>query len=135
MALDLVKTNLSAKAETGVEFELMLPSLNEGTGAYITVRGTNSPRVKAHSKRVFSQMQAKEQNAKRRGKEVDQMSLDEAEEMAIDSAIIRVIGWRGITEDEKEIEFNDTEARRIFKEHDWIRAAVLEESDNVANFI
>lgn len=135
MALDLIKTNLSEKAETGFEFELMLPSLNEGTGAFITVRGTNSPKVKAFSKRVFNQMQAKETSARRRGKDVDNMSLDEAEEMAIDSACIRVIGWRGISEGENEITFSEENARRIFKEHDWIRSAVLEESDNVANFI
>ena len=135
MALDLNVTNLSEKAETGYEFELMLPVVNEGTGAFITVRGSNSPKVKAHSKRVFNQMQAKEQQAKRRGREVEVRTLDEAEEMAIDAAGVRVIDWKGIEEGGKALKATEENIRKVLKEHEWIRSAVLEESDNVANFI
>lgn len=135
MTLDLNVTNLSEKAEAGYEFELMLPVVNEATGALITVRGSSSPKVKTHSKRVYNQMQAKEQQAKRRGKEADQMTLDEAEEMSIESAVIRIIGWKNITKGKTVIEFTPENAREILKDHEWIRSAVLEESDNIANFI
>lgn len=135
MALDLNVTNLSEKAEAGYEFELMLPVVNEGTGAFITVRGSNSPKVKEHSKRVYNKMQRKEAMAKRKGKEAEQMTLEEAEEMSIESALVRIVGWKGITEGKTVVDFTPDNAMRILKEHDWIRTAVLEESDNVANFI
>lgn len=79
-------------------------------------------------------MQVKEQQLKRKGKEVE-FSLDEAEEMAVDSASIRVITWRGLEEDGKEIKPTDENIKRIMKELDWVRSQVLEESDIAANFI
>lgn len=79
-------------------------------------------------------MQVKEQQLKRKGKEVE-FSLDEAEEMAVDSASIRVITWRGLEEDGKEIKPTEENIKRIMKELDWVRSQVLEESDIAANFI
>lgn len=133
--LDLKVTNLSAKAEEGYEFELRIPQSNEGTGAFIKVRGASSPKVKAYAKKTFNTMQMKEAQAKRKGRDPEQMTLDEAEDMAIESALVRIIDWRGITEGKTVIEFNEENARRILREHDWIRTQVLDESDIVANFI
>lgn len=79
-------------------------------------------------------MQVKEQQLKRKGKEVE-FSLDEAEEMAVDSASVRVITWRGLEEDGKEIKPTEENIKRIMKELDWVRSQVLEESDIAANFI
>ena len=79
-------------------------------------------------------MQVKEQQLKRKGKEVE-FSLDEAEEMAVDSASVRVISWRGLEEDGKEIKPTEENIKRIMKELDWVRSQVLEESDIAANFI
>ena len=76
----------------------------------------------------------KEQQLKRKGKEVE-FSLDEAEEMAVDSASVRVISWRGLEEDGKEIKPTEENIKRIMKELDWVRSQVLEESDIAANFI
>lgn len=133
MAFDIVKTNLAEKAELGYEFEVKLPD-GSPTDFFITVRGTQSPKVKGHSKKVFNQMQVKEQRLKRKGKEVE-FSLDEAEEMAVDSASIRVITWRGLEEDGKEIKPTEENIKRIMKELDWVRSQVLEESEIDANFI
>lgn len=133
MAFDIVKTNLAEKAELGYEFEVKLPD-GSPTDFFITVRGTQSPKVKGYSKKVFNQMQVKEQQLKRKGKEVE-FSLDEAEEMAVDSASVRVITWRGLEEDGKEIKPTDENIKRIMKELDWVRSQVLEESDIAANFI
>ena len=135
MALDLKVTNLSALSEAGYEFELKLPDTNLGTGGFITVRGSNSPKVKEHGKKAFSTMQMKETMAKRKGRDLDPMSLDEAEEMAVESALVRIINWRGITEGKDELKFEPDTARRILKEHDWIRSQIIDESDALANFI
>lgn len=135
MALDLVKTNLSEKAEAGYEFELKMPGTDEPLGAFITVRGTESPKVKAYGKKVFREMQLKETQAKRKGREPDQMTIEDAEDMAIESALVRMIGWRGIEEDEKEVKFSDENVRRILREHGWIRQQITDESDLISNFI
>lgn len=132
MAFDIVKTNLAEIAEAGYEFEVKLPD-GSPTDFFITVRGTQSPKVKAFSKKVFNQMQIKEQQAKRKGKDVD-FSLEEAEDMAIASAVVRIVSWKGLEEDGKEIKHTEENAKRIMRELDWVRAQVLEEADIAANF-
>lgn len=135
MGFDLSKNDLNKSSEAGYKFELMLPDGVSQTGAFLTVRGTNSPTVKAYGRKKFQEMQAEEQRAKRRGKEVDPMTLDEAEELAIETAFVRLIGWEGIEENGKAVEFNEANAKRILKEHSWIREQIINESDNVSNFL
>lgn len=134
MSLDLAKTNLADAADAGYEFEIKLPGSGEGTGAFITVRGEMSKTVKAYARQKFREFQLREQQAKRRGKTVDDLTLEEAEEMAVESAVVRVIGWRGITENGKEVAFSKENAERIFTEHSWIREQVMEESNQILNF-
>ena len=134
MSLDLAKTNLAEAADAGYEFEIKMPGTGEPTGAFITVRGEMSKTVKAYARQKFREFQLKEQQAKRRGKEVEEMTLEEAEELAIESATVRVIGWRNITENGKEVAFSKENAARIFAEHGWIREQVMEESGQLINF-
>lgn len=134
MSLDLAKTNLSEAADAGYEFEIKLPGSGEGTGAFITVRGEMSKTVKAYARQKFREFQLKEQQAKRRGKANEDLTLEEAEDLAIETAIVRVIGWRGITENGKEVAFSKENADRIFREHSWIREQVMEESGQLLNF-
>lgn len=129
---DLTKNDLSVAAEAGYEFELMLPT-GEATGAFITVRGEQSPAVKAYGRKMFNLYQQKQKIAKRRGKE-DDLDLDEAEDMSVEAAYVRLIGWKGIAESGKAVEFNADNAKRILKQHSWIREAVMEESTNLHNF-
>ncbi len=133
MAFDIVKTNIAELAETGYEFEVKLPD-GSPSEFFITVRGQHSPKVKAYSKRVFNQMQIKEQQAKRKGKELD-ISLEDAEDLAVESAVVRIVTWRGLEEDGKEVKFTEDNAKRIMRDLDWVRSQVLEESDIAANFI
>lgn len=129
---DLTKNDLSVAAEAGYEFELMLPT-GEATGAFITVRGEQSPAVKAYGRKMFNLYQQKQKIAKRRGKE-DDLDLDEAEDMSVEAAYVRLIGWKGIAESGKAVEFNADNAKRILKQHSWIREAVMDESTNLHNF-
>lgn len=131
--LDLAKTNFTEAAEAGYEFELKLPT-GEETGAFITIRGDQSKTVKAFARRKYTEMKQKEQAARRRGKDPEEITLEEAEELAIEAATIRVIGWKGITENGKPVEFNAENAARIFKEHPWIREQITEESALLLNF-
>lgn len=135
MSFDLSKNNFSQKAEAGFEFELTLPETFEPTGAFITVRGDNSPAVKAFGRRKFQEFQQREAVAKRKGKEVEPMTIDDAEELSVENAVIRTISFRGFAENGKEIAFSKEEAERIYTEHAWIREAVIQESSNLRNFL
>lgn len=134
MAFDLARHNYTEIAEAGYEFELKLPGTGEGTGVFITVRGDQSKTVKAFGRKKYSEFKLREQQAKRRGKDVEDMTLEEAEELSVESAIVRVIGWKNITENGKDVPFTKENAERIFKEYSWIKDQVLEEAGQLLNF-
>jgi hypothetical protein len=48
--------------------------------------------------------------------------------------MIRLVGWNGITEGGKKVEFSKEKAQEVLKAHPWIRELIVNESANVANF-
>lgn len=131
--LDLVKKDPAAIAEAGYEFTLTLPDGTE-TDAKVKVRGSSAPAVRAHAKRVYNEMQMRIQAARKRGKEPEEISIEEAEQMAAKNAAVRVIGWSGVGENGKEIEFTPAEAERLFAKYPFFREQVMEESEDLHNF-
>lgn len=138
MGLNLTKTNLAEKAEAGYEFEVLMPGTNEPLGAFIKVRGKESKAVVAYARRKFNEMQMREKEARRKGKEYE-MTLDEIEDNTIENAVTRIISWRGIEEGEgkavAEVPFTKENAERILREYPWIREQVLEQSSDLLNFL
>jgi len=131
MGFDLKKKNLSEIAEAGYEFELRLPGSNEKTGAFVTVRGDQSKVVKAYIRKKFDEIQTRN-NSKRKGNDV---TLEEAEEMAVEAAVVRIIDWNGIEEDGKPVPFTKENATRLLTEHSWIREQIQEEASEQLNFL
>lgn len=131
--LDLSKNDPSKQAEAGYTFNVVMPDGTK-TDATITVRGSNSPVVKNYSRRVYQEFKVREQQAKRRGREVEELTLEEAEELAAQSAAVRVIGWTGIGEEGKEVKFSKEKAREVMLAHSWIREAVMQEAADLTNF-
>ncbi|MEG2307192.1 MAG: hypothetical protein RSB94_07625 [Erysipelotrichaceae bacterium] len=134
MAFDIKKINLAEQAEAGHEFEVKLPD-GSSTDFFITVRGNLSPKMKKYSKDLFNKMQMKELQAKKRNKGEQPIDLDEAEATLIESAVARIVTWKGLEDDGKVVEPTQENIVRIMTELDWARTQVLEESDNAANFI
>lgn len=134
MAFDLVKNNLSTIAEAGYEFEITLPGSGEGTGAFVTVRGSESKTVKAYQRKKFAEYQMRQKTARKRGRDEDDLSLEEAEELAVEAAVGRIIQWKGLEESGKEVLFSPENATRILTEHSWIREQVMEASNDLLNF-
>lgn len=130
---DLSKNNLSEVAEAGYTFELKLPT-GAATGVMIKVRGEESKIVKQYGRKKYAEMQMKQQAARRRGKDVEDMSLEEAEELAVEQAVMRIIDWTGLADKGKEVPFTKESATAILTEHSWIRTAVMEESNQLLNF-
>ena len=134
MSFDLNKDNFSTAAEQGVELELILPT-GAGSGAYLTIIGDNSKTVKAYSRKKFQEYQMKVQIAKRKGKEPEELSLEEAEELAVEAAAVRVMGWKGFTEDGKEVKFSKEKLNEVLTQHPWVREFVMQESSNIFHFV
>lgn len=134
MSFDLNKDNFSTAAEQGVELELILPT-GAGSGAYLTIIGDNSKTVKAYSRKKFQEYQMKVQIAKRKGKEPEELTLEEAEELAVEAAAVRVTGWKGFTEDGKEVKFSKEKLNEVLTQHSWIREFVMQESSNIFHFV
>lgn len=138
MGLNLTKNNLAEKAEVGFEFEVVMPGTNEPLGAFIKVRGKESKVVVGYARRKYNEMQVREKEARRKGKEYE-MTLDEIEESTIENAVNRIISWRGVEEGEdknvKEVPFTKENAERILRDYPWIREQVLEQSSDLLNFL
>jgi len=133
MAFDLVKQDFNKAAEAGFTFELKLPT-GEASGAKLTVIGDMSPTVKQYSRKKFSEYQMKQSLAKRKGRDLDEMSLDEAEELAVEAAMVRLVDWKGIQEAGKEVAFSKEKAKEVLTQHSWIREAVMAEAADLTNF-
>ena len=129
---DIKTHDFSAAAADGYSFNLKLPT-GADSGAKLTILGDLSPTIKNYSRKRFAEYQQRQQIAKRKGKE-EEISLDEAEEMAVENALVRLIGWEGITEDGKEIKFSKEKAREILTAHSFIRDQIISESQDVLNF-
>ena len=133
MAFDLNQHNFSTSAQEGFTFALKLPT-GADSGAKLTVLGELSPTVKTYSRKKFAEYQQRQVMLKRKGKEDEQISLDEAEEMAVENALVRLVGWEGISEEGKEIKFTKEKAREVLTAHSWIRDSIISESQDVLNF-
>lgn len=129
---DIKAHDFSTAAADGFTFNLKLPT-GADAGAKLTILGELSPTIKNYSRKRFAEYQQRQQMAKRKGKE-DDMSLEEAEEMAVENALVRLVGWEGITEDGKEVKFSKEKAREILTAHSWIRDAIISESQDILNF-
>jgi hypothetical protein len=133
MSFDLVKQDFSKAAEQGYTFELKLPT-GAPSGATLTVLGDMSPTVKNYSRRKFAEFQQKQAIAKRKNKDPDDISLDEAEELAVESALVRLVAWAGIKENGVDVVFSKDKAAEVLKDHPWIREAIVQEASDVTSF-
>jgi len=62
------------------------------------------------------------------------MSLDEAEELAVESALVRLVAWAGIKENGVDVVFSKDKAAEVLKAHPWIREAIVQEASDVTSF-
>lgn len=129
---DIQKQDFSKSAEAGYSFDLKLPT-GASSGAKLTIIGDMSPAVKAFQRRKFQEYQQRQAIAKRKGRD-DEIDLDEAEDVNIESALVRLIGWKGVTENGVEVPFSKEKAAEVLRQHAWIRDAILVEAADVTNF-
>lgn len=129
--MELSNYNLAEQAEAGYEFEIVHPGTGEKLGGFIKVRGNESRAVQNYNRRRFTEIQKRERRNK--GKDVD-YSLDEIEDISVESAKVRVISWRNIKKEGSELPFTPENAEIVFREFPWIREQVMEASADLLHF-
>jgi hypothetical protein len=134
--MDLAKNNPSKAAEVGFEFAVKDPSGMEDDKFKITVRGVMAKEVQAYQRKLFREEQLKDAALRRKGKDPEQKTLEELEEQLAADAARRIITWKGLSDDGKEIPFTLEFAENLFKDSSWafIRSQVLEASNELTNF-
>ena len=110
--------------EDGAEMNIINPITNEPTDAFILVMGPDSREFrKAQRLALIKYLRKKESG--------DDDSYDEDLEQIL--AVVK--GWRGITKDGKELEFNKKECRKLFVNSPMIFDQVNRFVGNRRNFI
>lgn len=94
--MELNSVNLAAMAAVGYALELVHPATGEKLGGIITVRGDESREVQSYNRKRFQELQKRERMNK--GKSTD-YTLAEIEDISIESAIVRCMGWKNIKKD------------------------------------
>lgn len=119
--------DLVIASENAYEFEY-LRSDGGDTGVFITVLGSQAPKVQDWVRKTLNRRKSQDQLAAKRGKEVER-TIEDDEQFGIDAAAIRVVGWRGITEP-----YSAENATRLMERNSEIREQVFEASNNLGNF-
>ena len=131
--MELNLLNLGIQADDGFELVLQHPITGDDLDGVIRVRGDKSRAVQQFSRKRITEMQKRERIQKGKGKDND-LTIEELEAMAVESAIVRVISWKNIKKDGEELPFTKENAEVVFKEYDWIRQQVMEASEELKNF-
>ena len=136
--LNLSKNNVSAMAEAGYEFELVIPGTDEGTGGFVKVRGVESKIAKQFARKMLQEQIKKE--AATKNKDKNKIDFENIDESMARTAYSRIISWRGISiatdADGKDIELELTEAKAmmVLMDPPWIGEQILEASNEVEIF-
>lgn len=126
--IDILSFDAVKDSEQG--FDLALKNADgSDSGVVLIILGKHSDKVSAWTKKRFNEYQREAEMAKRRGKEVEPKSLEDLEEFNISGAVVRVTGWKNVSQ-----EFSEDLLKSALKRNPhWIEQ-IIEASDDAANF-
>lgn len=128
--LDLAALDIEKGAETGARLELMHPTTNAPTGAWITLLGADSEayreRQRALQRKRFDRMAKQRRMA---------ISPEELEAEGLDLLVASTTGWGGLEQAGVPIPFSPGAARELYAKRRWIREQVEEFIGDRANFL
>lgn len=130
--MELNSVNLAAQAAVGYDLELVHPATGEKLGGVITIRGDESREVQNYNRKRFQELQKRERMNKSKSTDY---TISEIEDISVEAAIVRVIGWKNIKKDGLELEFNKENAEMVFRDFPWIRSQVMEAASDLSLFL
>lgn len=128
MTFDLALLDSKSACEDGAEMELLHPRTKQPLGAFITLRGKDSPSLRAY----ISRQQNDRLEKIRRGKAIN---VEQQEKDNINLLAQATTGWRGMVEDGEELPFSVSEAARVYAEFPWIEEQADAFIGDRANFL
>lgn len=125
--VSLSDLNIVKKCEEAVEFEVLDES-GKGMDIFISVIGGHAPAVQNKVHKLINHRRRVELSQNKRGKMSDITPIEDDIEFGIESAVVRMTGWRNITED-----FSTENATLLCTINPEIRKQVVERSEELAN--
>lgn len=99
------------------------------TGVSLNIIGKNSDPVQQIVRKMMRKRQADELIASRKGKPVEPMSVEDMEEQGLELALVRVTGWKGVTQ-----EFDKAILKTALKNNPHWVEQIVDASNDEANF-
>lgn len=128
--VDISSLNLNAVADSEIPYKMIVKRADGSiTPLVLHVLGQNADVVERWNSKIFTQWQRDELMAKRKGKEAEPKSFDEYKDGNIDGALVRVVGWEGVSN-----EFSKDKMREIITNNPHLRDEIVEVSQDAANF-
>ena len=133
--MDISKLNELNAAENGVthEFELTHPVKGNGLGIKLKLISRESDAPRNLGIRLADKMRADDTKAHRTGKVG--LSLAEIEQQSIDLLAACVVGWEGVEENGKPVEFSTAAVKKHLLRAKWVCEQISAQLDDQANFI
>jgi hypothetical protein len=129
MSLSIDSFDIISPCNLPGEFEYVDPRTGKGTGVVLSVVGAHSDAVKTWVRKSINAARVRNAAATASGREVVR-TFEEDEADSIESAAVRVVDWKGITEP-----FSRENAVRLCTINPDIKREIIAFSDNLANFI
>lgn len=132
--MELSSLDLSSTSENGYEFEFIPEATGIGEGFFITVLGKHADTVKEWTRKAVNNMRDRERMLAKKGKD-DYRKVEEDEAFGIQLAAITIIGWKGLSDGGKPVEYSKEMALQLCKMNPEVRDQVSTASDLMSNFI
>lgn len=132
--MELSSLDLSSTSENGYEFEFIPEATGIGEGFFITVLGKHADTVKEWKRKAINNMRDRERMLAKKGKD-DYRKFEEDEAFGIQLAAITIIGWKGLSDGGKPVEYSKEMALQLCKMNPEVRDQVSAASDLMSNFI
>ena len=140
MTLDLASLDTVAACDKGAEIELRHPVSNAPLGIFVSILGRDSTVFKNHIHQSVNARIRREAMARKRGRDVEILTVEENEQEGIQALILCTTGWR--TGEEKHITFNGAKlafnpenAKTIYTALTWLKKQVDEGVADLENFM
>ena len=131
--MELSSLDLSSTSENGYEFEFIPEATGIGEGFFITVLGKHADTVKEWTRKAVNNMRDRERMLAKKGKD-DYRKVEEDEAFGVQLAATTIIGWKGLNDSGKPVEFSKEMALHICKVNPEVRDQVSAASDLMSNF-
>lgn len=132
--IDLNNLDLVAQGDAGYNLQLLHPIDGEELeGMVIRVRGDKSKTVQVFERKRINELNKREKVLKGKGKDAT-FSIEEMEDLAVEAAVVRIMGWKGIREAGVDLEFNEENAAYVMRKFAWMREQVREAAEDLENF-